>query len=142
LAPTDPDVMTVVASVLTGFGRWQQVVDLDRAAMRLDPFINPGSIGVVMAGALYQLGRHPEAAEAAPYFVPRAPTNVLCRSRLAMALGRTGPEAEARAAAAALEKASPGYSITEFKRQQGINYRDPAWVEHYADGLRKAGVPE
>ena len=94
-----------------------------------------------MARALYHQRRYAEALPLARAGVARNPTQVITRATVAASLGQTGPDAEARAAAAELQRLSPGYTIAEFKRAYSTSV-PAAEVEHYADGLRKAGVPE
>jgi adenylate cyclase len=139
-SPNDPDVLNAASVVTQWSGRYDQTVELGRRLVVLDPFVPPANVGNILGGALYLLGRHGEAKEAARYCVERSPSNVRCREHLTAFLGWTGPEADARAQAAELLRLSPGYTISEYLRVTTFN--DPTAASRIAEGLRKAGVPE
>lgn len=142
LAPNDPDVLAETVSVLLGVGDYENAVQTVRLVRALDPYINPLYVGVLQAQALFALGQFEESKTAAEFCLHRTPKDVRCHESLVRALGELGPPEEARAATVELLRLSPDYTIKEYKRRASKNRKDSAAVERWADGLRKAGVPE
>ena len=60
--------------------------------------------------------------------------------RLAASYAQLGRLEEARAQATELQKLDPDFSIATFAETQ--SYKDPVDLDHYLEGLRKAGLPE
>jgi adenylate cyclase len=142
LAPNDPDVLVAVAVILLGVGDYDKTVETIRKAWALDPYINPLAIGVIMSQALFALGEFEESKDAALFCLQRAASDVRCQESLVRILGETGPDTEAREAADKLLRLSPGYTVSEYKRRAKKNRNDPKAIDRWADGLRKAGVPD
>ena len=140
-SPNDADVLGAVAITLARVGRHEQALEVVNRQIRLDPFLAPGQVGNTIGGAMYQLGRYREAAEAATYCTQRAPTNTNCHSNLVAALGQMRSAATA-AAVAELLRVSPGFTVSAERSRRVTTYRNEADVDRVADGLRKAGVPE
>jgi hypothetical protein len=67
---------------------------------------------------------------------------VRCVESLVRALGELGPKAEAQQAAQRLLSLSPSYTVSEYKRRASRNRRDKQAIELWAEGLRKAGIPD
>jgi adenylate cyclase len=141
LGPNDSEILSGVAAVLQRAGRNDTTVEVLHRAVRLDPFIQPGVMGGVLATAFYLLGRYPEAAEAATYCIRRAPDATNCHLRLVAALGQTSSPSAA-AAVAELMRVSPGNTVSAERRRMAATWRYAADVERLAEGLRKAGMPE
>jgi hypothetical protein len=59
---------------------------------------------------------------------------------LAGAYAQSGQLEEARAEAAEVLQINPGFTIESSKRI--LVYKNPKDLEHYIDGMRKAGLPE
>ena len=59
---------------------------------------------------------------------------------LACPYAQSGQLEEARKEGAEVLRINPGFTIESAKRF--LPYKDPKDLEHYVDGLRKAGVPE
>ena len=59
---------------------------------------------------------------------------------MAASYGQLGRLEEARATITALLRAAPGITVESTRAQ--IPWEDPAAMERYVDGLRKAGLPE
>jgi adenylate cyclase len=142
LAPTDPDVLSEVSSVSIGAGDYPAVVETVRLAMTLDPYLSPVFIGGVLSQALFALGDFAGAKEAADACLERTPNDVRCVESLTRALGELGPKAEAQRAAQRLLSLSPSYTVSEYKRRASRNRRDKQAIELWAEGLRKAGIPD
>lgn len=142
LAPNDPEVLASVAVILLSVGDYKASVDTMRIAWSLDPYLSPVYTGAVLAQALFALGDYKASKGAALDCLRRAPRDVRCQESLVRALGEMGPPAEAKKAASRLLKMSPNYTVAEYIRRASKNRRDKAAIERWADGLRKAGIPE
>ena len=142
LGPDDADTIIAAATIMRRSGRFAETVDLIRRAMKLDPYIDPGGVGTTMGLSLYALGRYAEAGDAARYCIARAPAAQTCRQMLAATLAMSGREPEAREAGFDLLRVAPGFTIAALVQQMLPANRNAADVEHFADGLRKAGLPE
>ncbi len=97
--------------------------------------------------ALHFLGRAQfglrryEAAEAS--FKRRLihkPRSDMSRVFLASLYGHLGRLGEARQLWHEVMEINPDYSVAHTRRV--LPYRDPAWFDHVAEGLEKAGLPE
>lgn len=142
LSPNDPDVLSEVASVLIGAGDYNGVVQTIELARSLDPYLSPVFVGAHLSQAYFALGDYSGAKRAANDCLERTPKDVRCVESLVRALGETGPEDETEAALRKLLALSPDYTIADYVRRASRNRSDPAAIERWAEGLRKAGVPE
>jgi adenylate cyclase len=142
LAPNDPDVLVEVGSVLIGVGAYKDTVETVKLAWALDPYINPVFVGGHLSQALFALGDFKGAKEAALSCLKRAPRDVRCHESLVRALGELGPAEETRQAVTNILKLSPNYTVSEYLRKAKRNRQDKEAITRWADGLRKAGIPE
>lgn len=142
LAPNDPDVVASVAVVMLSVGDYEGAVETMQLAWSLDPNLSPVFTGAVLAQGLFALGDYKASKEVALDCLAKTPDDVRCVESLVRALGELGPAEEASKAVGTLLKLSPKYSVSEYKRRASRNRNDPAAIERWADGLRKAGVPE
>ena len=95
-----------------------------------------------MAQGLFALGDYKASKEVALDCLAKTPGDVRCVESLVRALGELGPPEEAKEAVNKLLTLSPEYTVSEYKRRATKNRNDPAAIDRWADGLRKAGVPE
>lgn len=106
--------------------------------MRLDPQYD---LALQFLGrAQFGLRRY-EAAEAS--FKRRLihkPGSDATRAFLASLYGHLGRLNEARQTWREVMEINPDYSIAHVRRV--LPYRDPAWFDHFTEGLQKAGLPE
>ena len=84
--------------------------------------------------------RYGDAAHWLCECISRQPSLQWPHVMLACAYAQSGQLEEARAAAAAVLRINPGYTIESSKCTRV--YKDPKDLEHYIDGMRKAGLPE
>ncbi len=61
-------------------------------------------------------------------------------AELAVVYTEMGLEEQARGAVAEALRISPGASVAAYRKR--LPYKDPAELERFLDGLRKAGLPE
>lgn len=108
-------------------------------AQRLDPVST--SFPIPMAHAYYFLERYEEALDQAQHFLKQHPDQHPALRIGAAAAAFAGRTDEARQLACRLLEVDPAFSVSRIGRYLGP-YRRPEFVEKYAEGLRKAGLPE
>ena len=110
------------------------------AHMRCDPFYVP-----VLAGHLglarYMLKEYSEALPPLRECTSRAPDMMLGHVWLAANFAQLGQLDEAHAEAAEVLRIHPKYTIDGTQRKLAL-FKRPEDVEHFLDGLRKAGLPD
>jgi adenylate cyclase len=84
------------------------------------------------------MGRYEEAIAAFKRALTRRNPILPAHQFLATIYSRLGREEEARAEVAEILRISPNFSL-EVLRQR-LPYKDPAVLERFLDGLRKAGL--
>lgn len=117
-----------------------RAIEVVEKHMRLDPFyppMAPGWLGL----ARYMLKEYSKALPPLRECVSRAPNFRAGRAWLAAAYAQLGRLEEARAEADEVLRIEPNYTIQGTQRQLSV-YKDPMDVEHFLDGLRKAGLPK
>jgi DNA-binding winged helix-turn-helix (wHTH) protein len=117
-------------------GQPEEAIRSFARSIRLSPF-DPSLFSAFtgMGAAFIGLGRFDEAVAAAEKAIRQNPLYPVTYRCLAIALAHLRREAEAREAAAGLLKLEPGFRISEWPAGR--------WLPQiYADGLRKAGLPE
>ena len=142
LAPNDPEVLATVSTILLSVGDYKASVETMRFARSLDPYLSPVYIGVILSQSLFALGKFRAAKAAALDCLRRAPRDVRCLESLVRALGELGSKEEAKIAVRKLTRLSPKYTVSEYIRRASKNRQDKAAIKRWADGLRKAGLPE
>ena len=108
-------------------------------AMRLDPAFQQQFIHFLGA-AHFVAGDYETAADLFRDRIMLNPSTDLSRAFLAPALGHLGQLDEARRVWRELMEINPDYSFADHIAR--LPFRDPADAEPFADGLRKAGLPE
>ena len=115
------------------------IPQIDRA-IRLNP--HDPSIWTFMGGrslALILLQRHEDALEWAIKSARQANAGWLSHAILASALGHLGRLDEARRAGGDMLYLKPDFSLSFIART--MPFKNPAHLERFLDGLRKAGLP-
>jgi len=110
------------------------------ANLRLDPFAPVVFSRGLTGSANYMLRRYAEAVVLLGEWTLRHPDLQVPRLWLASALAQLGEIEQARAEAAQVLRINPGFTIEQWKRF--VVYKYPEDVEHRAEGMRKAGLPE
>lgn len=141
LSPNDADTIAAAATIMRRSGKFAETVDLVKRARTLDPYINPQYVGTTMGLSLYVLGRNAEAEEAARFCLMRSPVAQSCRQILIAVLATVGHDKDAKAEAAELLRAAPGFKVSTLVQQMLPSNRNATDVEKFAAGLRKAGLP-
>ncbi len=136
LNPNDVKIAYVHAHWLARMGRTAEALDSLDIAVRRDPF-PPDWYWEARAIPLLQERRYQEVIQTINRMTRLHSWN---HAYLAIAYAHLGQLAEARAEAAELLRLKPDYSPAWISAQEP--YKNPAYLQHLLDGLRKAGLPE
>ena len=137
LGPNYADGYAWLGSTYNVAGRPEEAIEVVQQAMRLNPH-EPFYYLAILGSTYRMMGRHEEAIAALKTVLCRNPNYVPAHVQLVAAYSELGQEAEARAGAAEILRLSPNFSLESVK--QRLPYKDQAALEHYLDGLRKAGL--
>ena len=135
LNPNDADLMSDMADAMAHSGQSEDAIALLEKAMRLNPFY-PDQYLWHLGGAYYNIYRYEDAIRAIQSM--QNPTEG--RRVLAAAYAQLGRLDEARDQAQKVLRAHPGFSIARWSSV--VPDRLPADVAHYAEGLKKSGLPD
>lgn len=139
LASGDVKVKSVLAYNLIWAGQLHRAVELFQEAKRFgSPY--PWWIDAASGLAYYLAGQHDQAIVDLKRGVIRAPTSVYARARLIAVYADTGRLEEAKDEAAALLKAVPGFTVTEFVHEHP--FKDVNLKTWLRNALLKAGLPK
>lgn len=108
--------------------------------MRLDPFY-PSYALFWLGSAFYMLKRYPEALPRLRECVLRAPNFMAGHKQLAATYAQLGQLQQAREESAKVLRMHPNWTISGVERHF-VSFKSSDDLEHYLDGLRKAGLPE
>jgi adenylate cyclase len=136
LNPNDADVLVESAWPLAWSGRPEEGIENAKTAMRLNPRYDDWYLWAL--GVAYYEGRRYEEAIA----TLASMNNRIFKSRLylAAAYAQAGRETEARVEVEGILERDPESSIARWGHVQP--YKFTADLEHFIDGLRRAGLPE
>jgi adenylate cyclase len=128
------------AEVLVLSGEPERAIAVAGRHMRLDPFyapLTPGWLGL----AHYMLKSYSQALPPLRECAARAPDLRGCHLWLAAAYAQLGKLDAARSEAAEVRRIDPKWTINGSGARL-FPFKRPQDAEHFADGLRKAGLPE
>jgi TolB-like protein len=134
LNPNDPDILAELSNVYA-YSQPARSRDLMHQAMRLNPH-HPDWYLWYLADALYALREYENVIAAIEQMYNPAPG----RRLLAASYGQLGRLEEARVQAAEVLRLQPEFSINAWVAK--LPESNPEELEHFKDGLRKAGLPE
>ena len=136
LAPSYSGGFISVGQVLDFTGRHEAAIEAFEQALRLDP--GNDLLLHLIGRAQLGLGRHTEAEQSFKRRLIRNPRSDMTRAYLASLYGATGRVEEARRLWNELLEINPKFSV---ERLRGVlPFKDPAWFENFAGGLRQAGL--
>lgn len=142
LNPNEAENRALFGAALGVAGDYEAALEQFETAMRLSP--RDAHIATwygYLAIAAFVADREEEAAQWARKTVEANPTFPSGYRTLAASAGNLGQLAEAKAAREKLQELLPHLTIGQLR--EGLPYfTDPADLERYLDGLRKAGLPE
>jgi len=141
MAPNHANIIASSAMVLTKCGQPDLGLQRIRKAIRLCP-VYPMWYLVMLGQVCRLLGEIDESIEAYSEMVSRDPDHIEGHIGLAGILSESGNIEQARASAAEVLRINPNFSINRYF--SNIAYRDQAVIVivRFAEGLRKAGMPE
>jgi TolB-like protein/class 3 adenylate cyclase len=138
LNPNDAMIAADQANWLVRTGKPQEALTVLDAAMQRDPY--PAAwMWEMRYRALFHLHRYDEAITTLNN-VPSGVRNTWRSVYFAAALALANRLEEARTAISNFTRLVPGASISMVSRTEP--YSDPQFLEHFLNGLRKAGLPE
>jgi TolB-like protein/tetratricopeptide (TPR) repeat protein len=137
LDPNDADAYWTLGFILNYVQRPQDAVGAVKKAMRLNPHYPPYYL-LTLGGAYRFLGQPEEAIAALKGALARNPNFLPAHTQLASIYGELEQKEEARAEVAEILRLSPNFSLEVHR--QSVPYKDPAVLERYINGLRKAGL--
>jgi adenylate cyclase len=138
LDPNDAENHAQLGNILNWAGKPEEAIGFIERAMRLNP-LYPFNYSFYLGHAHFLLGQHEEAIALMNRALTRAGSFLPLRLHLAVLYQKLGQQEEAKAQVTEALKTFAWASI-EDTRQRSL-YKG-ALLEHYLDGLRKAGMPE
>ncbi|MEE9210407.1 MAG: tetratricopeptide repeat protein, partial [Kiloniellales bacterium] len=139
LDPNYADAYAFLANTLVMVGRAEEALGQIERAMRLNPHF-PFWYYYVLGTSQFMLTRYDAALENLQSAIERNPTVPWSHRILAASYGHLGMREDAEWELEELRTLGYDSSIADIRRT--TNFQDPAYLERYLDGLRKAGMPE
>ena len=139
LQPNDAITLSNLGSMLNWAGRSEEALVVLQQAIRLDPFHPPDYLER-LAAAYSGVGDFDLCVEVAKRGVALDPDYVGLHVTLAVCHAALGREEEARAAAAAILRTNPRFTLKGYAAY--APFTDDRGLRHEVELLRKAGVPE
>jgi TolB-like protein/class 3 adenylate cyclase len=139
LNSNDADGTAHMGNLLSTMGRFFEAVDLFKRAIRLNP-LHPAWYLYGIGLAHYGARHYEEAVAPLRAAINRFPTYITPRRHLAAVYAQMGRLDEAGSEIEALLKLDPSLCIALYRER--MRYEKVEDLEHYLDGLRKAGLPE
>jgi len=134
--PNNADLRAQYGWRLPYLGRAEEGVESIKKAMRLNP-VYPDWYGQGLMLALYTARRYPEVIAVADTITVRHLRTHLVLAGSYAQMGRLDDARESAEKALAID---PGFSLGAWRERQ--KFTRPDDLEHYLEGLRKAGLPE
>ncbi len=135
LNPMDGAVIGLLGLLLHHAGELEQGCQMVERAMQLNPNY-PGALRFTSFTHAYCRCKYQEALEAAVHI--NMPGFFYAHAALAAALGQLGQRAAAHKAAQEVLAVRPDFAAVA--RQEYARWYEPEDIEHFMDGLRKAGL--
>ena len=139
LNANDANGAAQMGNLLISLGRFSDALDWFRKATRLNPF-HPAWYLYGIGEAYYCARQYEQAIPPLQTAVDRFPTYITPRRHLAAVYAQLGHIDEARMEIAEIRKRDPLVSISLYRERS--RYKNSEDLDHYLDGLRKAGLPE
>ena len=137
LDPNEAEGYVYLGNILVVAGRPEEAIGLTEKAMRLNPRYPP--LYLHNLGVAYRVaGRYEEALAPLKKVLTLNPNFNPAYINLAICYAELGRLEEARAEVAEILRLAPNFSLEGAK--QNLPFKDPADVERFLDGLRKAGM--
>jgi adenylate cyclase len=134
LNPGDANIMATYGLLVAAQGRAEEGIALIREAMKLNPY-HPEWYWVDLGSALYVARRYTDAIEA---FLHRSNPGTWVLARLAACYAQLEQMDDAARTVSEVLKLKPNFSIADH-RVGSWKFAD---LTHFAEGMRKAGLPD
>jgi adenylate cyclase len=139
LNSNDADAAAYMAGLCISMGRFSEALDWLERAVRLNP-LHPAWYLYGIAEAHYGARQYEKAIAPLQAAINRFPTFITPRRHLAASYAQMGRVDEARAEITTIRNLDPSVCLTLYRGS--IRYEKTEDLEHYLEGLRKAGLPE
>ena len=137
LNPNDADALSSLGGALVFSGRPEKALGYLEKAIRLNPNY-PEYYIFNLGQALFQLKMYEEAVTALQKSILKNPNFMPAHYLLAACYGHLGKREHARAKAEEVKRMSPWFSLEG--AYEVLPFKDEADFEHFAEGLKKAGL--
>jgi adenylate cyclase len=137
LDPNFSEAYAHLAQALNFTGRPDEAIGFVKKAMRLDPNYAPW-VGWFLGNSYYALRRYDEAVAAYQEALRRNPNALYVHLGLAGVYAELSREKDARAEVVEILKINPAFSLNWAR--DNTPFKNPADLERYIEGLRKAGL--
>ncbi len=137
--PNDAEVMTDYGLCLTYAGRAEEGIEHARKAMRLNPFHYEWYISQL--GQIYFDARQYDKA-IATFASLRSLDSAIMRVYQAASFAAAGNQQQAQKSVQRALELDPGATLQKWTDPKLAPYGDAAYLEHFRQNLRKAGLPE
>jgi adenylate cyclase len=139
LNPNDADGAAQMGNLSVVMGHFSEALDWMQKAIRLNP-LHPAWYFYSVAEAHYGARQYEQALVPLQAAINRFPNFITPRRHLAATYAQMGRLDEARAQIAKIRELEPSINLNLYRGT--LLYENPDDLEHYLDGLRKAGLPE
>ena len=139
LNSNDADGAAHMGALLNALGRYSEALDWFQRAVRLNP-LHPAWYLYGIGAAHYGARQYEQALAPLRTAINRFPNFITPRRHLAATYAQMGRLDEARSEVAAIRKLDPSVCLAMYRERN--EYDKIEDLEHYLDGLRKAGLPE
>lgn len=136
--PNDPDARIALSWALSYMGRGEEAIEQCQRAIRLNPYY-PAWYAWAQGHAHYVSRIYHKVIAPVQEAISRNPTFIPPYRLLAAAYAQLGEAEKAHAMAAKILASNPKYCLRD-EHKRPFKHSDD--LEHWLDGLRKAGLPE
>jgi adenylate cyclase len=138
LKPNDAEFIYNYGTLLMYAGRSEESIPWLKKAMRINPY-HPDGWVYLLAGSYYLTQRYGEVVDT---IVGSARSHIGDHVLLAASYAKMGLIDKAQAHVKEILKINPEFKLSKFQTYLQRLYKNETDIEHYIDGLRKAGLPE
>jgi tetratricopeptide (TPR) repeat protein len=139
LNSNDADGAAHMGGLFINMGRFSEALDWLQKAVRLNP-LHPAWYLFGIGEAHYGARQYEQTIPPLQAAINRFPAFITPRRHLAAAYAQMGRLDEAKTEIAEMRRLDPSVSLSLYRER--IRYSRVEDLEHYLDGLRKAGLPE
>ncbi|MDX1486984.1 MAG: tetratricopeptide repeat protein [Acidiferrobacterales bacterium] len=135
LNPNDWGSLAILASVMLYTGRHDEAVQTFETTLRFNPAVDVDRL-LELGMSYYLVSRYNDSIKILEQGVGRNPNHSFLHIVLAAAYAQAALPDDAARAAASVRRLNPFFEVASF----GTRFRNPEDRNHFAEGLRKAGL--